>query len=152
MASRLLALDAANRFEAAMGQKPVARTPHFSLHVIVERKLSTAPEGVHPLPVDESSGTVGPLRLGMVVPKRHARRSVTRNLVRRQAREGLRLRLGELPAGDWVLRLRAPFDRQAFRSAASTVLGSCVRTEIDQLLRDALRRLAPARRASTRPA
>lgn len=142
-----------------MGQRPIARTPHFSLHVMVERKLSTAPEVVTPVPVDESigqdaeaTGVPSPLRLGMVVPKRHARRSVTRNLVRRQIRECVRLRLDELPAGDWVLRLRAPFDRSSFRSAASIALRVSVRAEIEQLLRDALRRLASAQRPAPRTA
>lgn len=159
MASRLLALDAAPSFEAALGQKPLARTPHFSLHVMVERKLSTAPGASPPLPVDEflgdtaaTPGAADSIRLGMVVPKRHARRSVTRNLVRRQLREGLRRHLPDLPAGVWVLRLRAPFDRSSFRSAASEALRSSVRAEVERLLHDAQRRLASAPQAVQRRA
>lgn len=81
------------------------------------------------------------IRLGMVVPKRHARRSVTRALVRRQLREGLRRYAAQLPAGDWVLRLRAPFDRQAFPSAASDALAVVLRQEIEILMQEAMRRL-----------
>ena len=78
----------------------------------------------------------------MVVPKRHARRSVTRSLVKRQIREAVRRHAIGLPAGDWVLRLRAPLDRVAYASAASQALGLALRQEVDSLLRDAVSRYA----------
>ena len=56
--------------------------------------------------------------LGAVVPKRHAPR---------------------LPAGLWVVRLRASFDRTAFPSAASTALRAAARDELDIVLARALR-------------
>jgi ribonuclease P protein component len=77
----------------------------------------------------------------MVVPKRHAKRSVTRSLIRRQLREGLRRHVDALPPGDLVLRLRAPIDRQTYPSAASDALATLLRQEIETLLRDAVRRL-----------
>lgn len=84
------------------------------------------------------------LRLGLVVPKRHARRSVTRTLVKVQIRAGIRRHLDSLVAGDWVVRLRAPIDRKQFPSARSETLAALLHAEIDALLGDAARR---ARRA-----
>lgn len=86
----------------------------------------------------------------MVVPKRHARRSVTRSLVKRHIREGVCRHVTSLPAGDWVLRLRAPLDRIAYRSAGSPALGLAVRDEIEQLLRDAVERLSRTSRSATK--
>jgi ribonuclease P protein component len=85
-------------------------------------------------------GAAGVVRLGLVVPKRHARRAVTRTLVKNQLRAGLRRRLADLAPGDWVLRLRAPVDRQRFPSARSEALASLLHGEIEQLLADAVRR------------
>jgi len=81
-------------------------------------------------------------RLGLVLPKRLARRSVTRSLLRHQARESVRRHAPAVAAAGWgphspqeawVLRLRAPFDRQQFPSAASEALTKLVRTELDAL-------------------
>nr|WP_273473178.1 ribonuclease P protein component [Sphaerotilus sulfidivorans] len=82
------------------------------------------------------------LRLGLVVPKRHARRAVTRTLVKNQLRDAMRRHLPHLAPGDWVLRLRAPIDRARFPSARSEALAAELRGEIDRLLADAMRRTA----------
>lgn len=47
----------------------------------------------------------GTARLGLVLPKRLAKHAVTRNLIRRQAREAFRHKAAALPALDMVLRL-----------------------------------------------
>lgn len=73
-------------------------------------------------------------RLGVVVPKRHARRSVTRTLLKRQMRAAVERHAAMLPAGWWVLRLKAPFDRSVFSSAASDSLRASSRQELDRLL------------------
>jgi RNase P protein component len=72
--------------------------------------------------------------LGLVVPKRHARRAVTRSLIKRQMREALRRHHQHLPPGQWVLRLRAPIDTRQFPSAASDALRAVVRAELEKLL------------------
>lgn len=102
----------------------------------------------------------------MVVPKRHARRSVTRNLIKRQMREVMRAVVDEavtrpqaaaaleraagtpqvpvlpnsagLPKGLWVLRLKSPFDPKLFRSPASVPLRQAAREEIALLLARAI--------------
>ena len=50
-------------------------------------------------------------RLGLVIPKKQARRAVLRNAVKRQARELFRVSRAQLPAVDIVLRLTKPLDR-----------------------------------------
>ena len=75
--------------------------------------------------------------LGLVVPKRHARRSVTRNLLKRQMRALMQQHAQALAPGLWVLRLKAPFDRQQFVSAASQALRQAAHAELDVLLQRA---------------
>jgi len=79
------------------------------------------------------------LWLGTVVPKRHAKRAVTRTLLKRQVRAAVAHHAGRLPAGVWVVRLRSPFDRQQFPSAASDALRAAVRAELDTVLQRAAR-------------
>lgn len=74
------------------------------------------------------------LWLGCVIPKRHARRAVTRNLLRRQARALFELHAPGLRAGLWLLRLAAPFPAAVFGSARSEALSTAVRCELDGLL------------------
>lgn len=79
------------------------------------------------MPVDDL------LKVGLVVPKRYAKRSVTRNLIKRQARSAFDSRSAVIAQGHWVLRLRAPFDAKRFVSAKSRTLSASVRDEIDRL-------------------
>ena len=51
---------------------------------------------------------VGHPRLGMVVAKRRARRSVDRNMVKRMIRESFRTSKAGLPACDYVVILKQP--------------------------------------------
>ena len=91
----------------------------------------------------DDSGAAGPLnwRLGLVLPKKQARRSVTRSLMRHQARAAFGRHAPRVQAAGrhgpevdgWVVRLRAPFDRQQFPSAASEALSAAVRQELDEL-------------------
>lgn len=128
---------------------------HLAVHPL-SSQLSTGSAPPPSQAVDESvdnpvdnSAAAAVLRLGLVVPKRHARRSVTRTLVKVQIRAGMRRHLDSLVAGDWVVRLRAPIDRKQFPSARSETLAALLHAEIDVLLGDAARR---ARRAQAQPA
>ena len=140
-------------FQRALGTRPVARTAHFSLHVLhrpaenpaAEAELSTgAPERVIVLVDDAAVADAADApnwRLGLVLPKKQARRSVTRSLMRHQAREAFRRHAARVAGAGrhghevdgWVLRLRAPFDRKLFPSAASEALSAAVRQELDEL-------------------
>jgi len=147
----LTSLTGAARFEAAMAVRPISRSAHFMVHHLARIQLTTGYIPPSTEVVDESVDNVVDnrtemtmLRLGLVVPKRHARRSVTRTLVKVQIRAGIRRHLDSLVAGDWVVRLRAPIDRKQFPSARSEALAALLHAEIDALLGDAARR---ARRA-----
>jgi ribonuclease P protein component len=78
------------------------------------------------------------------MPKRHARRSVTRNLLRRQIRAVMADQLAALPPGLWLVRLRTPFAKDQFVSAASDALRDGGAGELQQLFG------APCARAARR--
>ena len=114
-------------------------------------ELSTTAGGSEPGPVDdltvvvESEALVTDLTglwLGAVVPKRHARRSVTRTLLKRQIHSVVTGQSGTLGHGLWVVRLRAPFDRTKYPSAASDELKRVARAELEQVLASAIERMA----------
>lgn len=147
-------------FERVLGTPAHARSPHFAVHylrsgpgtarkpapVAVDTKLSTgeAPEQGKPvdeLPAGRPNGPPSGCWLGAVVPKRHARRSVTRNLLKRQIREAAGAQTSLQP-GLWVVRLRSPFDRARFASAASDALRDEAGRELSRLMADAVRRAA----------
>jgi ribonuclease P protein component len=72
--------------------------------------------------------------LGYVIPKRHAKRAVTRNLLKRQIRSLFEQHADALAGGQWLVRLRSPFSPTQFRSARSEALACAARAEIDSLL------------------
>lgn len=78
--------------------------------------------------------------VGFVIPKRNARRAVTRVAIRRQMRAAVARHGAGLAAGEWALRLRVPWDPKQFRSATSAGLVEAVRAELDALLGAAARR------------
>jgi ribonuclease P protein component len=77
--------------------------------------------------------------LGLVVPKRHARRAVTRTLVKRQIRNVAAACAPQLEPGLWVVRQRHPFDAKQFPSAASDALKQAARAELRALFERAVR-------------
>ena len=120
------------QFQAALAGVTVARTPHFALHrcplpapIIGETKaLFAVPDEVW---------------LGAMVPKRWARRAVTRNAIKRQIYSVSADSGFALPVAAHVVRLRATFDRKQFISATSDALKSAVRAELLQLFGKATR-------------
>ncbi len=68
-----------------------------------------------------------------MVPKRWARRAVTRNTIKRQIYAISAQYEVRLPCAAHVVRLRAGFDRKQFISATSTLLKQAVRLELAQL-------------------
>lgn len=71
--------------------------------------------------------------LGAMVPKRWARRAVTRNAIKRQIYAVAAALDVPLPQAAYVVRLRATFDRKQFMSASSCALKRAVRAELVQL-------------------
>lgn len=74
----------------------------------------------------------GTARLGLVIPKRNAALSVTRNYCKRVARELFRQRRAELPALDLVLRLARPVKSTSREFRES--FGPALREDFDKLL------------------
>ena len=74
-----------------------------------------------------------PPALSLLVPKRHARRAVTRNLIKRQMRRAALARSAPLNAAEVLIRLRGAFDVRQYPSAASAALRDAVRRELDAL-------------------
>jgi ribonuclease P protein component len=110
----------------------------------LEAELSTGQAPISVKSVDESAAVAPVLSgcwLGTVVPKRHARRAATRNLIKRQIRRAAAAEPA-LAAGLWVVRLRSPFHKTDFISAASDVLSAAAAEELAKLLADAARRSA----------
>ncbi len=68
-----------------------------------------------------------------MVPKRWARRAVTRNAIKRQIFAIAALSLQELPVAHYVMRLRSGFPRSDFVSASSAALKAAVRSEVQQV-------------------
>lgn len=133
-------------FAIALATPALARSPHFVLHHVAaapttpsrqnkvplmpELSTNAAPKGS--LSVDNLTSP-GLWWLGLVVPKRHARRAVTRSQLKRQMRIQADGRRCSLPAGQWIIRLRASFDARRYASAASPQLGTAARIELEQL-------------------
>lgn len=150
-------------FERVLAAPQRSRSTHFAVHYLcgsplparqrvaeatpgefspeLSPELSTGGVRTTSVPVDDSG-----LWLGLVVPKRHAKRAVTRNLIKRQLRAAMVRHAPEMPAGLWVLRLRAGFDAQRFSSPSSEPLRQCAREEIAELLRRAVHEPLPPRR------
>jgi ribonuclease P protein component len=139
-------------FERVLATPARARSAHFAAHHVAQApsrpsagaagaagalttELSTGDQEACAQPVDESASTA-PERcwFGAVVPKRHARKAATRNLLRRQIRAAMDRHHAGLPRGLWLVRLRAPFDARRFPSAASAAMRAAARHELDALL------------------
>jgi ribonuclease P protein component len=132
-------------FERVLKSPSRSRSAHFALHHVAQpplppRKpapkmistdLSTAAAQACPQPVDD---LLDRRWLGYVVPKRHARRAVTRNLLKRQIRHAFDRHAEHLPPGQWLVRLRCPFALTDFISARSDRLAHASRQELESLL------------------
>ena len=113
------------QFQALLAHRPVARTAHFALH-----RLPVPAAGT---PEATLFGAPAQAWLGAMVPKRWARRAVTRNAIRRQIYAVGADRLAALP-GARLVRQHAVFSLAQFPSATSTALKGAVRAELLELL------------------
>ncbi|SDM12041.1 ribonuclease P protein component [Oryzisolibacter propanilivorax] len=144
------------QFQSTLAGGTVARTAHFALHRLVLpvpgeappafASASTGPEGAAPSPALFAlpAGAAQAPWLGAMVPKRWARRAVTRNAIKRQIYTVAREHAQRLPHAAHVVRLRATFDRKQFISASSDLLKQAVRAELQQLFARAVRGPGPS--------
>ena len=133
-----------------MAGTTVSRTAHFALHRCGLDAAGAPPKGPESkgaaseenLPIAAAGpGSRGSQALfavrepwiGALIPKRWAKRAVTRNTIKRQIYAVSQTFESRLPAAAHVVRLRAGFDRARFVSATSDVLKQAVRTELQEL-------------------
>jgi len=124
------------QFQAVMtAGTTVSRSAHFVLHRLSldtaapPAATPTGPESARP----QALFAVRDVWLGALVPKRWAKRAVTRNAIKRQIYNVSSDFQPSLPAAAHVVRLRAGFDRVQFVSASSALLKQAVRAELQQL-------------------
>jgi len=135
-------------FQRLLAAPQKQRSDHFAVHYVhaqpaaaatrvvkaASTDLSTGDQPACPKAVDDLPDSACAHWLGCVVPKRHARRSVTRNVLKRQIRAAVARHGERLPRGLWLVRLRGPFLTAQFPSADSAALRSAARAELDKLL------------------
>jgi ribonuclease P protein component len=110
-----------DEFSSVFRLRPIQRTAHFVLYARANQ-------------LDKA-------RLGVVVAKRLAPRAVTRNAVKRAARE--LFRQSALPAVDCIVRLSKPVNAKS-GPAVTAGLKSALRAELTQLLSGAAPAMALA--------
>jgi ribonuclease P protein component len=114
------------QFQAVLAGSILSRTPHFALHRLVFDDVSVPS-------AQPALFAVHDVWMGAMVPKRWAKRAVTRNAIKRQV-YAISLDFESLLAqAAHVVRLRAGFEKTRYVSATSDALKSSVRTELQQL-------------------
>jgi ribonuclease P protein component len=114
----------------------VSRSAHFALHRCAAQHLAPVPrrEADGPEAADQRDAAApATVWIGALLPKRWARRAVTRNALRRQIYSVAAEFEPRLAQAAHLVRLRAGFDRARFVSASSEALRRAVRGELQQL-------------------
>jgi ribonuclease P protein component len=132
-------LQTRHQFQFALSGQALARSQHFVLH---SKALDAGTEGNESETFQERA-----VWLGAMVPKRWAKRAVTRNTIRRQIYAVSACYEAAFSERAQVVRLRAEFDRALFPSATSQALVSAVKAELHLLFAN-LQSAAPT---STKP-
>ncbi len=99
------------QFDAVFAGKVLNKTAHFALHYAAIEGASRC-------------------AIGVVAPKRWARRAVTRNTIKRQVYAVSTACAHSLKQGHYVVRLKTEFSRAVFISATSDALKRAVRAEL----------------------
>ena len=133
-----------NQFQAVLAGSTVAKTPHFVLHRC-QLSASDAVSISEPhSPLKKPLFLYQTVWLGAIVPKRWAKRAVTRNAIKRQIYSLGSVGLANFSPGAFVIRLRKDFSRTHFVSASSTKLSLAVRAELQDLLQSVSQTLGPS--------
>jgi ribonuclease P protein component len=124
------------QFQAVMAGSTVSRTAHFALHRLglqADEANSTGPRSEGPAALFAAGAASEEPWIGALIPKRWAKRAVTRNAIKRQIYTVSQDFETQMPVAAHVVRLRAGFDRAQFASATSDALKRAVRTELHEL-------------------
>lgn len=121
------------QFQAVLAGAIVARTTHFALHrnALDVMNMQTVVSKTHDSP---RLFPLPDIWLGAMVPKRWAKRAVTRNAIKRQIYTVSADFSPRVSDTGWVVRLRRDFSRKEFVSASSEALKQLVRSEVQALL------------------
>ena len=106
------------QFQAVLAGKTLAKTAHFALHYCALEPVLFPLQAVW---------------LGAMVPKRWAKRAVTRNAIKRQIYSVSAEFDASMAPCAHVVRLRSAFDRSQYVSASSDLLKRAVRAELQEL-------------------
>ena len=117
------------QFQAVLGGPVLAKTTYFSLHQL---ELDKAVSGITVLFPSCTSW------VGAMVPKRWAKRAVTRNAIKRQIYILSVSVTSIASSGAFLVRLRREFSRKEFTSASSASLKEAVRKELLELVHNGL--------------
>ncbi len=105
----------------------VWRSEHFVLHMAPLSAIVARPASeLVPQTMASTRGTI----IGVICPKRWAKRAVTRNTIKRQIYAVSSELEPKLPAACLVLRLASGFSRELFPSATSPALKATLRAEL----------------------
>lgn len=127
------------QFDAVLGHRALASTEHFALHCSdrLDSSLEAAHQEARPDPARTPVAGLKQPAIGAMVPKKWARKAVTRNLIRRQIYSLAEHQLPHRPALAYVVRLRRSFSAQRFLAASSVPLKNEVRAQLVLLLAQA---------------
>ena len=122
------------QFQAVLAGRIVAKTPHFALHCNALATKAPATPSVKPVVDAPALFREQDMWIGAMVPKRWAKRAVTRNAIKRQIYTVSADFSHQYPQAAFVVRLRSSFARTEFASAVSDQLKQAVRAEVQALM------------------
>lgn len=129
----MLRLKTRAQFQAVLAGTIIAKTPHFALHRNrLDARIALLPT-VEPVKITRLFHPQDTW-IGAMVPKRWAKRAVTRNAIKRQIYTVSADFSQMYPQAAFVVRLRSGFARTEFVSAVSDQLREAVRHEIQTLM------------------
>jgi len=144
------------QFQAVLAGSVIAKTEHFVLHrnrleaiaptaplagsdAAKERSSrKTIPDNGNAAPAEVAVRVLFPvcdIWIGAMVPKRWAKRAVTRNAIKRQIYNVSADSMQNYPQAAFLVRLRCEFSRKEFLSATSMQLKEAVRIEVQALMK-----------------
>lgn len=119
------------QFQAVLAGAIVAKTAHFALHC----SSLSGPDAAGKPGAPSALFRQPDMWLGAMVPKRWAKRAVTRNAIKRQIYAVSSEYADSYPPSAFVVRLRCAFAKTEFSSAVSDSLRQAVRIEVQTLMK-----------------
>lgn len=121
------------QFQAVLAGTTIARTTHFALHRNALDVSAVQVQSSQALPAS-ALFPIHDMWIGAMVPKRWAKRAVTRNTIKRQIYTVSADFFEHYPQAAFLVRLRRDYSRKEFTSATSEQLKQAVRLELQALM------------------